>query len=254
MVYSIRELSELAGVSARTLRYYDEIGLLKPLCVSKAGYRFYGEKEVTLLQQIMFYRERGFDLKKIRRILYQNDFDIMHALEEHLTELEEQRKRMNSLIHTVRQTISSMKGEYEMTDKEKFEAFKKEKIKENEEKYGAEAREKYGDEAVDTSNKKLLNLSQEEYEKFQKLETEIRTALTEGVRSGLKPESEEAKKIVLMHREWLGMTWKQYSPEAHKGVAAMYTADERFTAYYDKEEPGCAELLAQAVSYWADKC
>lgn len=82
--YSIRKLSELAGVSARTLRYYDEIGLLKPSEISEAGYRYYGERELALLQQILFYRERGFDLKQIRKILYQDDFDIMRALKEHL--------------------------------------------------------------------------------------------------------------------------------------------------------------------------
>ena len=69
MAYGIRELSELAGVSARTLRYYDEIGLLKPLYVSEAGYRFYGEQEAEALQQILFYRERGFCLKQIHEIL-----------------------------------------------------------------------------------------------------------------------------------------------------------------------------------------
>ena len=89
--YSIRKLSELAGVSARTLRYYDEIGLLKPSEISEAGYRYYGERELALLQQILFYRERGFDLKQIRKILYQDDFDIMRALKEHLRELEEQK-------------------------------------------------------------------------------------------------------------------------------------------------------------------
>ena len=69
MRYGIRELSELAGVSARTLRYYDEIDLLKPLYVSESGYRFYGEEEAELLQQILFYRERGFGLKQIRELL-----------------------------------------------------------------------------------------------------------------------------------------------------------------------------------------
>ena len=68
MRYGIRELSELAGVSARTLRYYDEIGLLKPLFVNEAGYRFYGEEEAELLQQILFYRERGFGLKQIEAL------------------------------------------------------------------------------------------------------------------------------------------------------------------------------------------
>ena len=81
MTYSIRELSELAGVSARTLRYYDEIGLLKPLYVSDAGYRFYGDSEVAVLQQILFYRGRGFDLKQIRRIIYEENFDIVKALD-----------------------------------------------------------------------------------------------------------------------------------------------------------------------------
>lgn len=80
MVYGIRELSELAGVSARTLRYYDEIDLLKPLYVNGAGYRFYGEQEVELLQQILFYRERGFGLKQIKELLKSGDFDVERAL------------------------------------------------------------------------------------------------------------------------------------------------------------------------------
>ena len=79
MDYSIRALSDLAGVSTRTLRYYDEIGLLKPLYVNEAGYRYYGEKEVNLLQQILFYRARGFELKKIQSILYQESFDLISA-------------------------------------------------------------------------------------------------------------------------------------------------------------------------------
>ena len=105
LMYSIRKLSELAGVSARTLRYYDEIGLLKPSEISEAGYRYYGERELALLQQILFYRERGFDLKQIRKILYQDDFDIIRALKEHLRELEEQKAHVESLIRTVEQTI-----------------------------------------------------------------------------------------------------------------------------------------------------
>lgn len=118
--YSIRELSQMAGVSARTLRYYDEIGLLKPLYVTEAGYRYYGEKEVDILQQILFYRERKFDLKSIKKMLCEDDFDRMRALEEHLAELEKQRDRLETLIGTVKQTISAMKGEWVMSDPEKF--------------------------------------------------------------------------------------------------------------------------------------
>ena len=105
MEYSIKELSELAGVSARTLRYYDEIGLLKPLRVSDAGYRYYGEKETALLQQILFYRERGFELKTIQKIIYDKEFDMLEAMEEHLRQLENQKKHTELLIQTVK-TVS----------------------------------------------------------------------------------------------------------------------------------------------------
>lgn len=253
MEYGIRELSRLAGVSARTLRYYDEIGLLKPARITQAGYRFYGERELELLQQILFYRERDFDLKSIRQILYGKDFDVMHALEDHLAQLEEQRKHVDFLIHTVKQTIRTMKGECSMSDSERFEAFKRQAVAENEEKYGAEARERYGDEEVEASRQKIMNMSRQEWESFRELEERILLRLKEAVLAGLKPESEEAREIVLMHKEWLCKTWKQYTVEAHKGVVQLYTADERFRAYYDREVEGCAALLEQAVRYWAGK-
>ena len=253
MEYSIRELAGLAGVSARTLRYYDEIDLLKPFYVNEAGYRYYGEKELVLLQQILFYRERGFELKDIRKIIYQKDFDIMDALEDHLHELEERKKSVEALIRTVKQTILSMKGEYQMSDHEKFEAFKERMIRENEEKYGTEIRKKYGDEEIDASNQKLLSMTREEWEEFHKLEEEIYNRLKEGVTSGIEAESEEAKQIVVLHKNWLKKTWRKYTKEAHKAVAEGYTADERFKQYYNKEVSGCAELLKQAVLFWADQ-
>lgn len=253
MEYGIRELSQLAGVSARTLRYYDEIGLLKPLYVSEAGYRFYGEEEVALMQQILFYRERGFDLKRIRQIIYRDDFDIMDALEGHLLELEGQREHVEALIRTVKQTIRQVKGECRMSDMERFEAFKERIVHEKEEKYGKEIREKYGDEEVDASNRKLMNMSEADYERFTNLGEEIKTRLKEGAASGMRPDSEEAKRIVILHKEWLGMTWKKYTQEAHEAIAKMYICDERFKAYYDAEVSGCADLLEQAVRFWVDR-
>lgn len=253
MEYSIRELSELAGVSARTLRYYDGIGLLKPLYANEAGYRYYGDAEVALLQQILFYKERGFDLKQIEKILYQADFDIMSALEEHLLALEEQRDYTESLIRTVKRTILQMKGECEMNHAEKFEAFKERVVRENEEKYGAEIREKYGDEEIDASHRKIRNMSEVDYERFQDLEAEIRKRLEEAVEAGVKSDSDEARRIVMLHKEWLGMTWKEYTEEAHKAVANMYICDERFKLYYDRDVAGCAKLLEAAVRYWIGK-
>lgn len=253
MAYGIRELSELAGVSARTLRYYDEIGLLKPLYVSEAGYRFYGEQEAEALQQILFYRERGFGLKQIGEILKGEDFDVEQALKEHLADLEAQRDHLNALIRTVKHTILSRKGEYEMSDKEKFETLKERAIKENEAQYGAEIRVKYGEASVEASNEKLKGMSKEEWEQFQGLEKEILERLHECVSGKMSFDSEKAKELVTLHKKWLCMTWAKYSAEAHKGVAAMYVADERFRQYYDREMPGCAEFLKPAVEYWAGR-
>ena len=253
MEYSIKELSELAGVSARTLRYYDEIGLLKPSRVNEAGYRYYGEREVESLQQILFYRERGFELKIIQRIIYDDNFDMLNAMEEHLQALEKQKADTEALILTVQKTIQSIKGECVMSDKEKFQALKEKTVRENEEMYGTEVREKYGDDQVDVSNQKMLNMTETQWERFQGLEKAILMRLEEAVEHRMEAENEALKEIVELHKEWLCMTWKQYSAEAHKGVAMMYVADERFTKYYDRNVQGCARLLCKAVQYWAGK-
>lgn len=247
MEYSIRELSELAGVSARTLRYYDEIGLLKPSRTSGAGYRFYGEKEVELLQQILFYRERGLELEQIAQILHNPEFDIRSALEEHLLELEQRKRETERLIRNIRQTIASMEGEYEMSDKERFEAFKKNQVEENERMYGEEIRRKYGDKAVEESNRKRLKMNEEEYKRYTDLEQDILKRLEQAVEEGLQPDSEELKTIVEIHKEWLMMVWSNYTKEAHIGVGRMYAADGRFRKYYDRKVEGCADLLSAAI-------
>ncbi len=248
--YSIRQLSELSGVSARTLRYYDQINLLTPLFTTESGYRYYGEKELELLQQILFYKERGFALQTIAGILYQKDFDVMAALREHLEELEKQQKRMEQLITTVKRTMEEMKGERKMSDKEKFEAFKRQMISDNEKNYGKEIREKYGEKEVEASNRKMMNMTEKDYDHFIKLEQEILCKLQQAVSEGKRPESEEGKEISVLHKEWLSMTLKNYSPDIHRGIVQMYTSDERFASYYNRENDGCAAFLKSAVECW----
>lgn len=253
MEYNISQLSKLSGVSARTLRYYDEINLLHPLRTNEAGYRFYGDKEVNLLQQILFYRERGLSLEKIRFILYDENFDMLKALNEHLTELENRRERLSKLIDTVKDTIASVKGEFIMCDSEKFEAFKKDVVDQYEKLYGEEAREKYGDSEVDMAVNKVLSLSKEDYEKFQTLGKKVMEALKAAVISKASPESETGRSVASLHKEWLGYSWKDYTEQKHKGVVSLYVQDERFKKYYDREQNGCADFLLAAVDFWAEK-
>lgn len=125
MEYSINELSKIAKISTRTLRYYHEVDLLKPKRINSSGYRIYGENEVDKLQQILFYKEMGFKLDDIKNIINSPSFDIMLALDSHKKELLKKRNEINLLIENVEKTISYKKGEIKMSDKEKFEGFKK---------------------------------------------------------------------------------------------------------------------------------
>ncbi|MBZ2174259.1 MerR family transcriptional regulator [Schnuerera sp. xch1] len=246
MEYTVKKLAQMAGVSPRTLRYYDEIGILKPARKNSSGYRIYGPEEVDRLQQILFYRELGLSLNSIKNILNSPDFNELEALKEHHEKLLEKREQLNLLIENVSKTILSKERSIDMSDKEKFEGFKKKLIEDNEKKYGKEIREKYGEETVEKSNEKLLDMTQEEYDKLTSLEREFRETLSEAFKTG-NPAGELAQKTADLHRQWLNYYWDNYDKEAHAGLCQMYIDDERFKAYYDKEQPGTAEFLRDAV-------
>lgn len=251
MEYQIKKLAELAGVTTRTLRYYDEIGLLKPTRINTSGYRIYGTKEVDRLQQILFFRSMDMKLDEIQGIMSASDYDINLTLEKHHRHLIEKRNQLEQLILNVERTIAYQKGEMSMTDQEKFLGFKKEKLEENEEKYGEEIREKYGEETVEKSNQKFLNLSASDYEKMQNTELKLFETLSSVVDSG-DLNSDAAKEVYALHREWLGFTWPSYNPDAHKGLAEMYVHDERFAAYYnDRVGKEVVEMLREIILKYA---
>ncbi|MCX7570514.1 MerR family transcriptional regulator [Tumebacillus sp. DT12] len=246
MEYTVQKLGQLAGVSTRTLRYYDEIGILKPARINSSGYRIYGEAEVDRLQQILFYRELGVGLEQIKEIVNDPSFDGAAALKDHRQQLLDKRKQLDLLIANVEKTIALSEGRITMTDKEKFEGFKQNMIDENEKKYGKEIREKYGDDTVNQSNEKLKNMTQEQHDEVTRLAEKVNVTLAEAFKTG-DPASELAQKAADLHKRWLTFYWPQYSKEAHAGLAQMYVDDERFTAYYDKEQPGTAAFLRDAI-------
>ncbi|MGG7078162.1 MerR family transcriptional regulator [Clostridium sardiniense] len=246
MEYTVQKLSRLAGVSTRTLRYYDEIGILKPARINSSGYRIYGEEEIDILQQILFYKELGINLDAIKSILEDPSFNKLTSLKDHHSKLLEKRKQLDLLITNVEQTIASVKGDVKMANKEKFKGFKQKMIDDNEKKYGKEIRENYGNDTIDKSNKLFANMSEEDYNKFTSLSEEINKTLLEAFKTN-DPSSELAQKVANMHKEWLLYTWPKYSKEAHAGLAQMYVDDERFKAYYDKDQDGLAEFLRDSI-------
>jgi len=253
MEYGIRELAEMAGVSARTLRWYDQLGLLKPARVGENGYRFYSEREVNRLQHILFYRDMGLELKTISGMLDDPSFDRMTALHDHLRTLEQERNRTDRMIACLKRTIEAEERNEDMAAHEKFEAFKRNAINENEVKYGKEARRKYGDEAVNASNAHMMNMTEDQYDEWQRIGVEIQSRLESAVQHSLSADSPEGAAIAELHKQWLRFTWSQYTVQAHAGVAEMYIMDERFTQYYDANVPGCARFLRDAVKAWLNR-
>lgn len=246
MEYTVQRLGQMAGVSTRTLRYYDEIGILRPARINSSGYRIYGQEEVNRLQQILFYRELGVSLENIKKIITSPSFDSTHALKEHREQLLIKREQLDRLITNVDKTIAAAEGSMTMTDKEKFEGFKQKLIDENEKKYGKEIRAKYGDEQVDKSNQKLKGMTEEQHAEIEKLAADVLATLDEAFATG-DPAGELAQKAADLHRQWLCYYWDSYTKEAHAGLAQMYVDDERFTAYYDKKQPGTAVFLRDAI-------
>lgn len=248
--YGIGQIAKISGVSQRTLRFYEEAGLLVP-AREPNGYRRYTDEDVDRLQEILILRHLGMSVREIPRALESAPGDRVEALGRHLDALKAERAGLDELIRTVEDTIEHLEKGAPMRNEDKFEGMKRDIVEENERTYGAEARSRWGDDAVDASKRKMLNLSESEFARFQELQTEINEALESAVRAGSDPTGPEGARMCALHREWLGFTWNFYTPEAHRGLAEMYVADERFTSFYDGTVPGCAAWLRDAIVTWA---
>src|SRR5438105_4241542 len=123
MAYTVKQVARMSGVSVRTLHFYDEVGLLKPAFHGANGYRFYEEAQLLMLQQILFYRELGLELKQIKRILGGSDFDKLGALESHQKVLKKNLARTRQLVVTIDKTIEHLKGTKKMKNQEMFVGF-----------------------------------------------------------------------------------------------------------------------------------
>ena len=249
MEYTINKLAKIAGISTRTLRHYDQIGLLCPTRNSENDYRLYGQDDVDRLQHILFYRELGMpldDIKATLTVIPGLTRNPLSMLQSHLTALKNKRSQLDLLITNVEKSILAQKGEITMTDQEKFEGFAEKMIADNEAKYGEEIREKYGDAVVDASNAKLRGMSPEQFARAEELEKELHAALLAAMETG-DPASDLAQKAAELHKQWLCVYWPTYSKEAHAGLAQMYVDDPRFAAHYDKVASGCAVFFRDAI-------
>jgi DNA-binding transcriptional MerR regulator len=243
MLYTIKQLSKLAGVSVRTLHYYDEIGLLKPDAIRQNGYRQYGDEAVLKLQQILFYRELDLSLEDIKAMVSRPDFDAVAALEAHRVSLLGRAQRLVLLIQTVDDTLLHMKGLKEMSQKQLFTAFSDEE----QEKYAQEAEKMYDPAIVKESNRKFKSLSAAEKQRIFDEGNQVYADMLAAMPKGAG--SPEVQAIVDRWRKHMETFWTP-NLEQLNGLAEMYSADSRFKANFDNIDPKLAEFMREAVGMY----
>ena len=241
----IRRVAKKTGVTSRTLRHYDDIGLLKPAEVSHDGRRWYGDEELLRLQHILVLRELGVDLATAARVLAVAPDDAVGLLKDHLAALTAQRDRLTRLATTVSRTIDALEKGNAMTTEELFDGFAHKR-------YEPEARDRWGDEAVDRSNANWERLGDAGKKQHMRTDQEIVEALGAAARIKLAADSDEVQDVVARHFAWLTQIWTP-NAEAYVSLTQMYVDDERFRMHYDEVTPGAAGLLRDAAAIYAAK-
>ncbi|WP_062307888.1 MerR family transcriptional regulator [Demequina subtropica] len=244
MDLDISAVARITGVTSRTLRHYDAIGLLSPAWTGHDGRRHYGETELLRLQHILVLRELEVPLDTIARIVDTDDAALTAALmRDHHVALLAQRDRFAALAETVERTITRLEKGIPMSADDMFEGF-------DNSRYEPEARERWGDDAVARSNAAWGSLDKDAQRAHLAEHEAIAEALGRLAAADADPEGDEAQALVARHHAWVSLFWTP-GRDAYAGLGAMYVDDPRFRATYDKHGDGAAELLRDAIAVYA---
>lgn len=254
MAYTVKKLSELSGVTVRTLHYYEEIGLLKPAYHGANGYRYYEEKELLQLQQILFFKELGFTLKQIQKVLGRTDFEQLTALYSHKNALSKEWEKIGVLLKTIDKTIKHLKGQRKMKDKEIFDGFNIALVK-------AKGGQSYS-EAEELVFKSVKNptKSMQDVEKRGKTFYNDITNAAQGlfkelvgcIEGGSDPASEKVQEIIKKHHALIEKI-QTATKEVYKAMAQLYREHPEFRRQLDPFHPQLAEYMAQAMIVFSDR-
>ncbi|HWG28535.1 MerR family transcriptional regulator [Actinospica sp.] len=249
MDWSIAEVARMSGLTSRTLRHYDDIGLLSPAFVGANGYRYYGQEELLRLQQIRVLRELGVGLPEIGRILDEQT-DRVQALREHHKRLLGERDRLGTLAATVARTIRELEqpghdeGEAVRINRPEnlFEGF-------DSSQYDDEARRRWPEEFAE-SQRRAAAMTAEDMERIQRETTANMIRMAELMAAATPVDDEAVQEAV--HEHYVGLCrWWTPNAQAYTCVGRMYVDDERFTATYDKIAVGLAAYYRDAIAHYA---
>ena len=251
MLYQVKEVAHLAGISVRTLHHYDQIGLLKPEAVSPAGYRRYSDRDLERLQQIMFFKELDFSLDEIRNILGQPGFDRLEALQAHRKLLTAKKERLEAIIASIAKTIQSLEGECSMEKQEMFAAFDMAGIEKHKEQYAAEVREKYDPKAVAECEAKTAKYAPKDWSAIMGDAGRIYQEIA--VLMDRNPADPEVQRLVGEWRQHITNNFYDCTLEIFRGLGDLYVDDPRFTANIDKFKSGLAKFLRDAIMAYCEQ-
>lgn len=242
MNMQIKEFSRFTGVSVRTLHYYDEIGLLKPAQVDRAtGYRYYDEHSLLRMQEILFYRELDFPLKRIEEILSSPHYDKSKALQAQKEMLILKKERLERLIFAI---DGAMKGENVMN------AFNNTEF----ENYKAEAQEKWGStDAYKEHQEKTKGYSKDKWNSMAAGMDAIMGRFAEAMKNGDTPDSGTVQALVKALQNHITENYYTCTKEILSGLGQMYVADERFKNNIDKHGDGTAAFICEAITTYCKK-
>lgn len=251
MAYTVKQLAELSGVSIRTLRFYDDIGILKPAYYGENGYRYYEQTQLLLLQQILFFRELGMPLKNIERILNNSDLNTCNMLKSHKQGLEQKIERIKKLIVTLDKTIANLQGENKMTDKEMYDGFDPADFP----IYDQIVIDEFGDVAKSWIVKRAETTKgwgKSEWDQVTYTWNVVLLKLTDAMHRGLKPDSAEVQDII---REKFSLVKQLYDPskEAYFAMIKINCHHPEFRKQYDFYDMKLASFLEEAATLFA-KC
>jgi DNA-binding transcriptional MerR regulator len=250
MSYSVGQVSDLAGVTIRTLHHYDEIGLLSPSGRSAAGYRIYEEVDLERLRQILFYRELGFTLEEIATIVDDPRTDTIGHLRHQRGLLTQRIERLRAMVAAIDHEMEAKTMGIRLTPEERFEVFGDFDPGE----YAEEAEQRWGGtEAYRQSQRRVATYTKEDWLRIKAEEEEVRANLAAAFTAGLAPDSEEAMAAAEAHRRHISRWFYECSYDVHRGLTDMYVSDERFRANYDALAPGLAQFIRNAAYANADR-
>lgn len=250
MAWSIAEVARMSGVTSRTLRHYDEIGLLPPAGVGSNGHRYYEEAGLLRLQRILLMRELGLGLREIRRVLDERT-DPVSALREHHRRLREERDRLDTLVRTVERTITEL--EEGKDDNEMAKINRPENLFEGLEHTAeddAEVRERWP-EAWEEARGAKDTMSDADQEAWQREATAQMVRFAEFMVAGTPADDPAVQAETEAHYQGICRFWTP-NAEAYRGLARTYVDDPRMRANFDRIADGLAAYQRDAMLAYAE--